>query len=182
MTQSANVENLASLLSLNSELETIPEPYRMQKNLNIKIGFEVFKSYILQCSLSNEIMFIDYISMKDSIYRTDPVIVNYYYKYLAIAQLKELSIAQTYGAIATTILPEVDSNIQITLQEVFDNFIYTSADILTLQSILAKYNYPVKMIDETDANFKCYALASYYYSKTFYDTEKAQNLFNIAIY
>lgn len=182
MTQSANIENLASLLSLNSELETIPEPYRMQENLNIKIGFDTFKAYILQCSLGDEIMFIDCISMKDSIYRSDAVIVNYYYKYLAIAQLKEISIAQAYDAYATTILPEVDAVYNVSLDTVKEEFLYTSLDLLTLHGVLAKYSYPVKPVSENDKNFKCYALAAYYFSKTFYDTEKAQELFNITGY
>ena len=181
MIQSANISNLASLLSLNHDLEEIPEPYRMQKNLSITIGFEVFKDYILHCNLSDGIIFIDCACMKDCIYRADPVISNYYHKYLAIAQLKELSIAQAFDAYATTILPEVPNNNKVTIDEIRDAFMYTSLDIEALNSELSKQGYNVKSIGENDRNFTCYALAAYYYSKTFLDDGKVQELFNVVV-
>lgn len=160
----ATTQNMASLIGLDPELEPVPEPFRMQKDLYIKVPYQTFANYVQHTKLPTNITVIDFVRMKECIYEKQPIIINYYYKYLAVAQCKEISIAQRYNVTEVTkVLPFATSAEEVPLEDVSLLTFETIPAATPMLRELAKYGYP---LDFTKPGYEeAQALACYYYSQ-----------------
>ena len=154
--------DLTSLLCMDKALEPVPEPYRMQKGCVIKVDFDTFKDYVLHAQLPDAVsLAIDMAAMKQCLFTSNLTIYNYYYKCLAKAQLKELSIAEFYNSYASLIIPSVQSDDTCSLDSMksVEDVVLTFADAVLDE--MRSYGYKLNITKESK-NYDIYILALYY--------------------
>ena len=86
----AEKDNLCSIMGLFGDAEPVAEPYRLQKNTAVIVTKDIFKQFILDTDIPQTFFAIDIARTRRSINNNNNTWEAYFYKCLAIAQLKEV--------------------------------------------------------------------------------------------
>lgn len=120
-------DSLACLLDLQSSLEPLPEPFRMQSNAILKLPFAVYTCYISSMKTDSELTLVDGLHVRRVLADADsPKLYQYFLKDIAFAILKELCFAERFHEKATTIIPTSDLEHKVNMQTV--ETIYNSCE------------------------------------------------------
>lgn len=174
----ADTTNLAVLLSLNRDLEPIPEPFRMQKEFAITIPFYTFCDYMRKVDLPDKVFEVAYIAdLKECLINESDDALKYYYNSLARAQLKELCIAESYDKVASIIIPQVDTVDNIEYTGLYDNAYVFEWLVEPLKELFTKeYGYTIPDVI-SDQNLDTYGLVLYY----MYNSTNTNSLINVRL-
>ena len=166
----ATTPSLGSVFGLSYEIEPCPEPYRLQKDFSVVVGYASFVEYMRSTYLPDDYMIMEVVRIKQAILAQDLKLQNYYFKYLAVAQLKELFYAQQYNSKqATLYIPELSYPKHIALSEVVANCEKHSDFIIPLMELMTNHDFNVKMIKPGDDLYNAFALAVFYEYKAVFD-------------
>ena len=104
--QYAKASNLSCLLNADKEMELIPEPFRMQRNVIFRVTYSEYINYVLSLAKNNRIKLLSNTgSILDLALTEHPMLYNHFLEDMAFAIVKELYFAEFYKKRATVILP-----------------------------------------------------------------------------
>lgn len=160
--QFAEASNLSCLIDMNSEVERLPEPFRMQRSVIFRVTYSTYVEYISGLKSDAQVrLFGNLKLLKRLAEMNNPLLYRYFLKSMAFSILKELHFAESYKLPATIILPASESQGTdfATLVSSYAYVCQTNADVKQkVNSMLENLGYelPQKI---TDANMDLYKLA-----------------------
>lgn len=121
--QYAEVNNLSCLLNEDKDVEILPEPFRMQKEVIFHVTYSEYKKYILSLASDTEVKLMTDITVLQTMAMQDqPRLYQCFLKDVAFAILKELYFAELYKKPATTILPASSNGNSMKLSQFVQNY------------------------------------------------------------
>lgn len=104
-------ESFTCLLDRNSQVEIVPEPFRLQSSVAFRLAYSEYANYIISLGSNNRVrLSADYKRLLDLADKKSPLLYKYYLQDVAFAIVKELCFAQAYNCDATIILPTSDTD------------------------------------------------------------------------
>lgn len=134
-------DSLSCLINLDSSLELLPEPFRMQR-LVLKLSYAAYMKYIGKVQDESELMLVDGLQIrKDWLFLSSPKLYDYYLLDLACAIMKELSFAERYDSYATVIVPTSDKETLLTEADINSAFPALLARATELRNVMKSYGF-----------------------------------------
>lgn len=100
-------DSLAALMVLNRELEPIPEPFRMQPDVEVVVNFEEYLKFVQSLPSNAQLLYFPIDKLHQSIEsHNEQSLIKSFYIDVALAVCKELFFAEYYGKGATVIRHE----------------------------------------------------------------------------
>lgn len=104
--QYAKAENLSCLLNTDKELELIPEPFRMQRNVLFKVTYSEYVTYVLSLRLEPHVkLMTDSAVLINMAHTKQPKLYNHFLQDMSFALMKEIFFAEHFGKKGTIIMP-----------------------------------------------------------------------------
>lgn len=162
--------NIASFVLTSIRWESIPEPYRMQPSVNFVIPFETYIAFLQKYLGETDVFLFKTEDIKEclnniEIYRHR--LFRMFQKDVAIAMLKEVYFAESYGKCASNITHLVrDAKLEVSrkdLQGVADNI--TKLEQYSILKILKQRGYDLHLpVSERNIDLYNYAMTLWYMS------------------
>lgn len=100
-------DSLAALVVLDRDLEPVPEPFRMQPDVEVIVNFDEYLKFVQSLPMDSAFLYFPMDKLHQSIEaRNEQSLIKSFYIDVALAVCKELFFAEYYGKGATVIRHE----------------------------------------------------------------------------
>lgn len=181
--QYAKATNLSCLLNADKEMELIPEPFRMQRNVIFRVTYSEYINYVLSLAKNNRIKLLSNTgSLVDLALTGHPLLYNHFLEDMAFAIIKELYFAEFYRKRATVILPAAFNQHNINLSSLLGSYPYCVGvqNELLFKCAQLGFNLP-KNISEVNLFLYKTAVILYSLSKNSNAVEEVNLVYDLAV-
>ena len=155
--------DLLCLMNLNPTLEPVPEPFRLQPSVALRVTFQAYIDFVNCLPTDEESIRLagDLLATKDFARIQSPLLYNCFLRDMAFALAKELHFAEKYKGTCTLILPSSDTARTLSNKVLNANFLqHCSAQEQYLRNIANSYGFEVPQYISPQ-NVAAYRIAVY---------------------
>lgn len=180
--QYAKAENLSCLLNMNRELETIPEPFRMQNNVIFKVTYSEYTDYVLSLKFESQVKLLTDSSVLINMAHTkQPKLYNHFLQDMAMAIMKEVYFAEMCRKGGTVLLPVSFNNRNVLVSNMLTMFNQCAASSSLLVSHFQSFGYMFpKVVSERNGHLFKLAVVLYHLSLSPKPVEEMNFVYDLA--
>lgn len=150
---------LSCLLNRNNQVEIIPEPFRMQSSVSLRVTYSEYRNYILSLPQDTLIKLCADVELLRNLASTEsPKLYNYFLRDIAFAICKEVHYAEKYRKKATVIVPASFVEQTSSVSDCVQNYGYCSDVEVELKESITNAGFPLGNMSNTH-NMQLYKLA-----------------------
>lgn len=181
--QYAKANNLSCLLNAERDIERLPEPFRMQRNVIFRVTYSEYINFVLSLAKNQNIKLLSNTgNILDLVMCEHPKLYNHFLQDMAFAIVKELFFAEHYKRRATIILPASFNQQNVMLSTILGAYPTCSGVRVEFLSRCAEMGYPLPH-NISDTNLFLYktAVVLYSLSKNEKAVEEVNFVYDLAI-
>lgn len=125
--QYATADCLSCIFNSYRDLETLPEPFRMQDKVTFRVTPSAYTDFILTLTPHSGVRLMTQLNVLQALASADsPRLYNCFLADMAFAILKEISFAEQYKRFATLILPTAQGASNVYVSSLRENYDYVN--------------------------------------------------------
>ncbi len=153
--------DLLCILSLNPELEPLPEPFRLQESVLLRVTYREYMDFIHSLPATDRIRMSGSIALTKEFARLgSPLLYNCFMRDMAFGIAKELCFAERYGRHGTKIVPTSFSTEIVPYTTIVDTASKCGNIAKQLRDIACSYGFELPNV-VSSKNIDLYRLAVY---------------------